>query len=216
MALLAIVPDLWSIMRKTSIFAAADDTALFAAVTALSIEAVEETYERHATALCSLGLLIAGEPRLATNAVAEAFMALWRAPSSICLKEQSLRAALAGEVYTRCIHARKTREHAPGQRAKPDWSSRSPARADLALLPSSQRDLLGLILLGGHPRRQAASRLDLDEATAAKMIMDAMCTMRHVGRRPRLSVTAASGFADVPESVIPRWSMTQSTRVDIS
>jgi hypothetical protein len=35
---LAIDPDLWSIMRKTSIFAAADDTALFTAVAALSIE----------------------------------------------------------------------------------------------------------------------------------------------------------------------------------
>jgi hypothetical protein len=35
---LAIDPDLWSIMRKTSIFAAADDTALLAAVAALSIE----------------------------------------------------------------------------------------------------------------------------------------------------------------------------------
>jgi DNA-directed RNA polymerase specialized sigma24 family protein len=192
-------------MRKTSTLAAADDAELFAAVAALSIEAVEETYERHATALCSLALLIAGEPRLATNAVAEAFIALWRAPSSICLEEQSLRAALAGEVYTRCIHARKTREHPPGQRAKPDWSSRSPARADLALLPGSQRDLLALILLGGHNRRQAASRLGLDEPTAARMIMDAM---HHVGGQPRPSVTAAIGFADVPESVIPRWSMT--------
>ncbi|HXB64928.1 MAG TPA: hypothetical protein VNV42_08670 [Solirubrobacteraceae bacterium] len=213
---MVIDPDLWSIMRKTSIFAAADDTSLFAAVAALSIEAVEETYERHATDLCSLALLVVGEPRLATNAVAEAFMALWRAPSSICLKEQSLRAALAGEVYTRCIHARKTCEHAPGQRAKPDWSSRSPARADLALLPRSQRDLLALILLGGHTRRQAASRLDIDEATAARMIMDAIRTMRHVGRRPRPSVTAAIGFVDVPESVIPRWSMTQSAGGNLS
>jgi DNA-directed RNA polymerase specialized sigma24 family protein len=195
-------------VRKISTFAAADDPALFAAVAALSTEAVEETYERHVTALCSLALLITGEPRLATHAVAEAFIALWRAPSSICLEEQSLRAALAGEVYTRCIHVRETREHAPGQRAKPDWSSQSPARADLALLPGSQRDLLALILLGGHNRRQAASRLGLDEATAARMIMDAMHTMSHVGGQPRLSVTAAIGFADVPESVTPRWSMT--------
>jgi DNA-directed RNA polymerase specialized sigma24 family protein len=195
-------------MRKTSIFAAADDAELFAAVAALSIEAVEETYERHTTALCSLALLIAGEPRLATDAVAEAFIALWRAPGSICLEEQSLRAALAGEVYTRCIHARKTCEHAPGQRAKTNWRAQSPARADLALLPGSQRDLLALILFGGHNHHQASSRLGLDEATAARMIMDAMRTMRHVGGHPRSSVTAAIGFADVPKSVIPGWSMT--------
>jgi DNA-directed RNA polymerase specialized sigma24 family protein len=195
-------------MRKTSVFAAADDTALFAAVSELSIEAVEETYERHATALCRLALLIAGEPRLATNAVAEAFIALWRAPSSICLKEQSLRAALAGEVYTRCIHARKACEHTPGQRAKTDCSSQPQARTDLALLPGSQRDLLALILLGGHNRRQAANRLGIDEATVARMTADAMRTMRHVGGQPRPSGEAAIGFADVLKSVTPRWSMT--------
>jgi hypothetical protein len=106
---LAIDPDLWSVMRKTSVIAAAGDTALFAAVAELGIEAVEEADERHVTALRSLALLIAGEPSLATNAVARL--------SSL---SGELLAALPGgveppcrtggrEVYTRCIHARKTR-----------------------------------------------------------------------------------------------------------
>jgi DNA-directed RNA polymerase specialized sigma24 family protein len=96
--------------RRASTLATADDAALLAAVAALSVEAVEEAYDRHATALCSLALLIVEEPELAEEAVAGAFIALWRAPTSICLEEQSLRAALAGEVYTRCTQARETRE----------------------------------------------------------------------------------------------------------
>jgi hypothetical protein len=112
--------------RRTSTLAAADDAALFAAVAALSVEAVEETYERHAAALCSLALLIAEDPELAKAAVAGAFIALWRAPTSICLEEQSLCAALAGEVYARCTQARKTRERAsviPRWSMTPRWES---------------------------------------------------------------------------------------------
>jgi DNA-directed RNA polymerase specialized sigma24 family protein len=195
--------------RRSSTLAAADDAALFAAVAALSVEAVEETYERHAAALCSLALLIAEDPGLAEDAVAGAFIALWRAPTSICLKEQSLRAALAGEVYTRCTQVRKTRERVPSQRAK-IYRDRQPlARADLALLPRSQRDLLALILLGEHNRRQAARRVGLNEATAARMIMGTLCTTRHVEGKPRPSFTAATGRAGaVVSSMTLRRSMT--------
>lgn len=195
--------------RRTSALAAADDAALFAAVASLSVEAVEETYERHATTLCSLALLIAEDPELATDAVAQAFIALWRAPTSICLEEQSLRAALAGEVYTRCTEARETREHTPGQRAKIYRDPQPPARADLALLPRTQRDLLALILLGEHNRRQAACRVGLNEATAARMIASAVRTMRHVEGKPRPSVTAATGRAGaLVSSMTLRRSMT--------
>jgi DNA-directed RNA polymerase specialized sigma24 family protein len=206
-ALLVTGPDFWSVMRvehkpqpaggraapATGTLAAADDAALFAAVAALSVEAVKETYDRHATALCSLALLITEDPELAEDAVAGAFIALWRTPSSICLEQQSLRAALAGEVYTRCTQGRETRERAPGQRAKTYRDPQLPARADLALLPRSQRDLLALILLGEHNRRQAARRVGLNEATAARMITGALRTRRQVEGKPRPSVTAATG-----------------------
>jgi DNA-directed RNA polymerase specialized sigma24 family protein len=179
-----------------STLAAADDAALFAAVAALSVEGVEETYERHATALCNLALLIAEDPELATDAVSQAFIALWRTPTSICLKEQSLRVALAGEVYTRCTQAREMYEHTSGQRAKTYRDPQPPARADLALLPRSQRDLLALILFGEHNRCQAARRVGLDEATAARMITGALRTMRQLeGNRASSSVTAATGRA---------------------
>jgi DNA-directed RNA polymerase specialized sigma24 family protein len=195
--------------RRTSAFAAADDAALLAAVAALSVEAVEEAYDRHATALCSLALLIAEDPGLARDAVARTFIALWRAPASICLEEQSLHAALAGEVYTRCTEAHETSERTPGRRAKTYRDPQPPAQADLSLLPRSQRDLLALILLGGHNCRQAARRVGLNEATAARMITGVLPTMRHVGGRPRPSVTAATGRAGaLVSSMTLRRSMT--------
>jgi DNA-directed RNA polymerase specialized sigma24 family protein len=195
--------------RRTSALAAADDAALFAAVAALSVEAVEETYDRHATALCSLALLTAEDPELARDAVARAFIALWRAPTSICLEEQSLRAALAGEVYTSCTQVRETRERTPGQCAKTYRDPQPPALADLALLPRSQRDLLALILFGEHNRRQAARRVGLNEATAARMIAGALRTMRQVEEKPHPSVTAATGGASaLVSSMTLRRSMT--------
>jgi DNA-directed RNA polymerase specialized sigma24 family protein len=195
--------------RRASALAAADDTALFAAVASLSVEAIEETYKRHVAALCGLALVIAEDPGLARDAVARAFTALWRTPTSICLKEQSLRAALAGEVYTRCTEAREASERTPWQRTKTYRDPQPLARADLALLPFPQRDLLALILLGGHNRRQAARRVGLNEAIAARMITGALRTMRHVGGKPRPSVTAATGRAGVlVSSMTLRRSMT--------
>jgi DNA-directed RNA polymerase specialized sigma24 family protein len=172
---------------RISAIAVADDAELFSAVAALDVEAVEEAYERHATALCALALLTAEDSELAEDAVAGAFIALWRSPATICLEEQSLRAALAGEVYTRCARARQ--RHAPEQRARVSPDTQPPARADLALQPRFQRDLLALILLGEHSCREAACRVGLDEAAAARMITGTLRSMGGSERRPRSSLT---------------------------
>ena len=158
---------------KASTFATANDHDLFAAVAAFNEEAVVETYDRHVSALGSLALLIAGDVELAKDAVVGAFIALWRAPTSIDLEELTLRAALAGNVYTYCTHERKTRG-GPGRQAKTCWSSQPTALANLFLPSRIQRDLLGLILLGEHSYRQAACRVGLSEDIAAKMITTAI------------------------------------------
>ena len=101
------------------------------------------------------------------------FVTLWRTPASIDLEEQSLRAALAGNVYTHCAHEREMRG-GPGQQAKTCWNSQPTARANLFLPSRDQRDLLGLILLGEHSHRQAARRVGLSEDIAIKMITTAI------------------------------------------
>ena len=159
--------------RNASIFATADDEALFAAVAALNFEAVVETYDRHANPLGSLALLVAEDVESAKDAVVRAFVTLWRTPASIDLEEQTLRAALAGNVYTHCVCERRVRR-GPGQQAKTCWNSQPTARANLFLPSRAQRDLLGLILLGEHSHRQAARRVGLSEDIAIKMITTAI------------------------------------------
>lgn len=159
--------------RKASIFATANDDVLFAAVAALDEEAVVEIYDRHAGALGSLALLIAGDVEIAKDAVVSVFIPLWRAPTSIHLEEQTLRAALAGNIYTHCTRERKTRGE-PRQQAKTCWNSQPTARANLFLPSPTQRDLLGLILLGEHSHRQAARRVGLSGYIAEMMITTAI------------------------------------------
>ena len=168
--------------RRISAIAAADDAELLSAVAALNVEAVEEAYERHATALCGLALLTAEDSALAEDAVAGAFIALWRSPASICLEEQSLRAALASEVYTRCTQARGTYE--TGQRTRGCEDSQPRVRAALTLLPRCQRDLLALIMLGEHSCCEAARRVGVDEAAAVRMITGTLRTMGPSERKP--------------------------------
>jgi hypothetical protein len=182
--------------QRSSAIAAADDDALFSAVAALSIEAVEEVYERHASALCALALLVAEDSALAEDAVAGAFIALWRSPTSVCLEEQSLRAALAGEVYARCTPTRLT--HAAGQSTKTYCVPQPPTRADLTLLSHPQRDLLALIMLGEHNCREAAHKVGLNEAAAAKMITCTLRSMCNVKRKPHPSAADVTRRAQAP------------------
>jgi hypothetical protein len=158
---------------KASTFVTANDQTLFAAVAAFNEEAVVETYDRHAHALGSLALLIAGDVEFAEEAVVRAFIPLWRAPTCIDLERQTLRAALAGNVYTYCTYERKTRG-GPGQQAKTCWNSQQAALANLLLPSRIQRELMGLILLGEHSHRQAARRVGLGEDIAARMITTAI------------------------------------------
>ncbi len=169
--------------RRTSTLAGVDDAVLLAAVAGGRVEAVEEAYDRHANALYRLALLIVGDWKPAEDAVVGAFIALWRAPSSVDLGERSVRGALAGKVYIRCIETRTTHElRGHGSRL-----------GALAALPRVERDLLALILLGEHSRRQAARLVGLNEDTAATMIATA------------LRATLVAGRAAPASSLGPRW-----------
>ncbi len=96
--------------RRNSTLAGVDDAVLRAAVAGGLVEAVEEAYDRRANALYRLALLIVGDCKPAEDAVVGAFIAVWRAPSSVDLGERSVRGALAGKVYIRWIESRTTHE----------------------------------------------------------------------------------------------------------
>jgi len=141
------------------------DTANLTGVAASRIEALEEAYDRHGDALYRLALLITGRQKAAEDAVVDAFSVWWQAPGNVDPWEPSLRSALAGAVYSRCLDAptarNRRRQGAPGLGA-------------LAALPRMQRDLLALVWFGEHTRRQAAARVGVSDDAAASMLTHAL------------------------------------------
>jgi len=95
-----------------------------------------------------LALTIARNRGAAEEAVAGAFSGVRQVPGKVDLREQSLRGALAGAVYSRCGEARGSRRS----------RRRATGLGALATLPRKQRSLLALVLLGEHTRHQAAER----------------------------------------------------------
>lgn len=137
-------------------------------------DGVDAAYDRLAGALHQLALLTAGDRAVADAAVSRAFLDLWHDPTRVAITEPSLDVALAGGVYRHCAVARAT-DDAPGH---DPGDPQSPARAALARLPPPQRDLLALILFGGHTQPQAARRVGLDEDAAAPLITAALRDIR--------------------------------------
>jgi hypothetical protein len=100
-------------------------------------------------------------------------------------------------------------ELTPEKSAKTYRDPQPPAQADLALLPRSQRDLLALILFGGHNRRQAARRVGVNEVTATRMIRGALRTMGQLEGNCAPAVMARTGRAGaLVSSMTLRRSMT--------
>jgi len=145
-----------------------DDTANLTGVAAGRIGALEEAYDRHGDALYRLALLITGRQKAAEDAVADAFSAWWQSPGNVDRGERSLRCALAGAVYDRCLEAPPAR-HLRRQGAS--------GLGALAAVPRMQRDLLALVLFGEHTRRQAAARVGLSDDAAASTLTQALSTV---------------------------------------
>ncbi len=155
---------------RLSSLRAADDVSLLAAVAAHWTEALQTIYERHADALYSLTVIVLDDARHAEAAVEETFLALWREGKAFGGGQDSLRGALAAELYIRCTRIRAGQERSPAQEAgvqcEGSWSVSRP----LTELASPQRDLLALMILGGHTRTHAAREVGLTKQAAASTI----------------------------------------------
>lgn len=187
-----------SVNRRGPSTASSERVAQSVADAARRVRAVGTAFDRHASVLYRLALFVAEDARIADDAVSGAFVALAFGPDDVEPEQQSPLAALAGEVYVRCVRARVPFErHArpAGERGDADAGSTRTARATFALLPREQRDLLVLILLGGHTRRQAAGRVGLSDDAAAASIRDALHALRRAAAIALISAQASEGPA---------------------
>jgi DNA-directed RNA polymerase specialized sigma24 family protein len=158
--------------------AGVDEASLLAEISAGSMLGVEEAVDRHADRLYALGVLVGERPERADDAVTDAFVRLWRDPDGVVAGGEGLQVALAGEVYARRTratsredHRRSGSERAVGGGGKSSAAAVSAALADLARV---DRELLALIVFGGHSRRQAAVRAEVSENTAARSLTEAL------------------------------------------
>lgn len=152
--------------------ARANDAALIAAISARNADAIEEAYDRYADRLYLLAMLVSDDQQRAQSAVGDALLALWKDPVALHADTRGVHAALAGESYARATAqpAGSLRRRSRPRTIGPQTDTHSP----LACLPRPQRDLLALIVLGDHTRRQAADRVGVPDDDAVSLISSAL------------------------------------------
>ena len=163
----------------------AEDAALIEAIHARNADAIEDVYDRYADRLYCLALLVADDELAARDAVGDALLALWADPVALRAYTRGVHAALAGETYTRATGHRARGVRRRGQRRSRPRSVASDAPdtgSPLTSLPRPQRDLLALIVLGDHTRRQAADRVGVPDDHAAHLISSALRSLRTTHR----------------------------------
>lgn len=182
--------------RGSPALAAADDDALLSAIATRHAGAVEEAYDRYATTLYRLALILTTSRGVAEDAVVRAFLALWTHPGNAKRDGQTLHAALASSVYAHATDAPRGRHRKRGRPA---------ARGAFAALPPVQRDLLALTLLGDHTRREAALRVGVPDTEAAALLAAALQSISSATDRPRRP--AATAKASPPNASPPGLSL---------
>lgn len=158
------------------------DEELMAAVADGSAGALAELYDRYATRAYRVAWTICRERGRAEEAVQEAFLAIWRAPSSYERRRGPVSAWLLTVVRYRAIDAARRDGFQSERRATEDMLAARPApvdvlaealaRADrddlqvaLQRLPAAQRQVIHLGFYGQLSHTEIAARLNLRPGT---------------------------------------------------
>jgi RNA polymerase sigma-70 factor, ECF subfamily len=164
--------------------------------------AFRQLFQRYAAAAKSLAVRIVRQAFLAEEIVQEAFLALWRHPSSYREDLGSFRAWLMSTVHHRAVDLVR-REEAQRRRAEDAQLDASDAGADaasdpgervaeqdavadtrrrvrqaLALIPPEQREVLELMYYGGKTHLTIARELDLPLGTVKSRALLGMRRLR--------------------------------------
>jgi RNA polymerase sigma-70 factor (ECF subfamily) len=152
-----------------------DDATLAGLVTAGDSDALAVLYQRHGAACYRLARQVTASDTLAEDAVQEAFLVLWRSPSSYAPGRGSLRSWLLSLAHNKAVDF--VRRETAQQRRQTAWAAQrvfdpppeeDPAaasingmqaetvRAALAELPEAQRQALALAYFGGYTQREIA------------------------------------------------------------
>ncbi len=178
----------------------ARDRDLVRRVAAGEEDAFRQLFQRYAAAAKALAMRIVRQAFLAEEIVQEAFLALWRHPTSYREDRGSFRAWLMSAVHHRAVDMVR-REEAQRRRAedmRPDATggdtvadpaegvaeraalaeARQRVRHALAALPPEQREVLELMYYAGRTQRTIARDLDLPLGTVKSRTLLGMRRLR--------------------------------------
>ena len=167
-------------------------------------EAFTILYDRHGRAAFSLAYRIMGERQAAEDLVQDAFLKLWRSPTSYRPERGSVRTWLLSIVRNRSIDQlrshtsrRRTQDRieASAPRSQPNeafaetWrnSQRDQVRDALNTLPSAQLKVLELVYFSGYTHVQASKLLDVPLGTMKGRMRLGLKKMRDYFEHPKLT-----------------------------
>ena len=179
---------------------ALEDAALVAQVREGDAAALEDLYGRYGASCYALARRILADEVLAQDVVQEVFLALWRDAS----RYDAARGAFAtwllsmthhkavdvsaprGEPPQAARRGRSRRDHDVRQRPRRRTTQPGPrsdgdrVREALALLPTAQREALGLAYYGGYTQREIAGLTDTPLGTVKTRTLAAMRKLREL------------------------------------
>lgn len=158
------------------------DEHLMARITAGSVDAFGELYDRYCVRALRLARSVCHDEARAEDAVQEAFISIWKSRASYLSQRGTVAAWLLTVVRYRALDiARRDRPHAT-HRASDDMLDAVPAPGDvveqaesragalrvrlaLARLPQAQREVIALAFYGQLSHTEIATRLGLPDGT---------------------------------------------------
>jgi RNA polymerase sigma factor (sigma-70 family) len=162
--------------------------------------AFEELYGRFSSAAYGLALRVTGQPVLAQEVVADAFLALWRAPEAYDPARGAFRTFFLSLVHHRAVDTvrREERLRKRGERASnleplhgEDVAEdvvegtylvqrRREVREALETLPPDQKQVLEMAYFGGYTQAKIAEELEIPLGTVKTRTLAAMRKLRRV------------------------------------
>jgi RNA polymerase sigma factor (sigma-70 family) len=160
--------------------------------------AFEDLYRRFASAAYGLALRVTGQPVLAQEVVADAFLALWRAPEAYDPARGAFRTFFLSLVHHRAVDTvrREERLRKRGERASnleplhgEDVAEdvvegtylvqrRREVREALETLPPDQKRVLEMAYFGGYTQARIAEQLGIPVGTVKTRTLAAMRKLR--------------------------------------
>ena len=175
-----------------------EDKALISRLLERDEGALREVMSTYGGLVFAMAKRVVADPTMAEEVAQDAFLALWRRPSSYNSDRGSLQSFLLGVTRNKAIdlvrheeslkktkvalitEAEATSEGESGNEPVVGMEERDELRAALSSLSDVQREAVVLAYFGGRTYREVAEELGIPEGTAKTRLRDGLSKLRQV------------------------------------